>query len=96
MPVEEIKFTGAYTTTNGEGMLFKGTDGHLYGETDDSTHQFAKIYDDVATVGIVKNYGSGLIVPLQDGTFTYHADASLATARPYTWYTPYLLLWFNS
>ena len=89
VPVEEIKSTGAYTTTNGEGMLFKGTDGHLYGETDDSTHQFVKLYDDVATVGIVNDYGGRLIVPLQDGTFTYLASASLGAARPYTWYTPF-------
>ena len=87
--IEEIKSTGAYTTTNGEGMLAKGTDGHLYGATDDSTHPWAKLYDDVATVGIVNNYGGNLIVPLQDGTFTFLASASLGAARPYTWYNPF-------
>ena len=85
--IAEIKSTGAYTTTNGEGMLAKGTDGHLYGATDDSTHPWAKLLDNVATVGIVNQYGSNLIVPMQDGTFRWHADSSLSTARPYTWNT---------
>ena len=85
--IAEIKSTGAYTTTNGEGLLAKGTDGHLYGATDDATHPWAKLLDDVATPGMVNQYGSNLIVPMQDGTFRWLTSSSLGVARPYTWAT---------
>lgn len=85
VPIAEIKSTGAYTGTNGQGFFAKGTDGHLYHVNGASP--WAKVLDDVATPGIVNNYGGSVIVPMQDGSFRYLTSSSLNTARPYSWAT---------
>ena len=80
--IEEIMWGGhAAASSSNNGLLAKGTDGHLYLVT--KNHAWRKILDDIQTILGFNQYTGGLMIAMQDGTFSFSSgQSSLIVATP--------------
>ena len=79
--IEEIMWGGhAAASSSNNGLLAKGTDGHLYLVTKITLE---KILDDIQTILGFNQYTGGLMIAMQDGTFSFSSgQSSLIVATP--------------